>query len=65
MNQAFTPEEQRVEDHYQTTHKYLPEQQRYMVSLPKVAAELELGDSRVQAVNRAKANERSLIRKGS
>ena len=65
MEQTFTPEEQRVESHYQTTHKYLPDQQRYMVSLPKVVARLQLGDSRAQAVNRAKANEKSLIRKGS
>ena len=54
MGQAFTPEEQRVEEHYQATHKYLPDQQSYMVSLPKVVEKLELGDSRQLAVNRAR-----------
>ena len=34
-----------------------------MVKLPKTPGDLQLGDSRTQAINRAKANERSLIRK--
>ena len=33
--------------------------------LPKVVGELELGDSRTQALNRARSNERSLIRKNT
>ena len=59
---AFTPSEQRVEAHYKKTHTYLPEQKRYLVRLPKKEDEAILGESKTQAINRAKANERSLIR---
>ena len=63
LHKAFTPEEQRVEAHYEESHTYLEEEGRYMVKLPKTPGDLQLGDSRTQAINRAKANERSLIRK--
>ena len=63
LHKAFTPEEQRVEAHYEESHTYLEEEGRYMVTLPKTPGDLQLGDSRTQAINRAKANERSLIRK--
>ena len=62
-DKLFTPEELRVEKHYEQTHKYIKERQRYMVSLPKSVSDMQLGESRSQALNRAKANERSLIRK--
>ena len=59
----LTPEEQRVEQHYELTHQYVTEEQRYMVSLPKTLSNLQLGESRSQALFRAQANERSLIKK--
>ena len=59
----LSPEEQRVEDHFQKTHKYLPEEKRYVVSLPKSLGEMSLGESRSRALHRAQANERSLLRK--
>ena len=60
---AFTPTENKVEEHYQQTHQYLPEQKRYLVRLPKTEEKAVLGESKTQAFNRAKANERSLLRK--
>ena len=60
---AFTAEEQRVENHYEQTHKYIQEEKRYQVTLPKTLGELQLGESRSQALHRAKSNERSLIRR--
>ena len=60
----FTPKEIKVEEHYRDNHTYDPDQQRYMVRLPKVENPPSLGESKTQAVNRAHANERSLIRKG-
>ena len=62
-DKAFTPTELKVEDHCKETHSYLKNQKRYMVRLPKKDGDLHLGESKTQAVNRAKANERSLIRK--
>ena len=62
-DKLLTPEESRVEQHYEQTHQYLKEEKRYMVSLPKSLGDMQLGESRSQALNRAKANERSLIRK--
>ena len=64
-SKVFTPEEQKVEGHYNDTHLYLKEEQRYMVRLPRKDGTLQMGESRTQAPNRAKANERFLIRKGS
>ena len=59
----FSPEEIQVEAHFQETHSYDPKLQRYEVKLPKIQDPPALGESRTQAVNRAKANERSLIKK--
>ena len=59
-----TPNEIMVENHYQETHSFDEQQHRYMVRLPKSDAESGLGESKTQALNRARANERSLIRKG-
>ena len=59
-----TPTETKVEQHFSNTHHYDKELQRYVVRLPKVDDPPSLGESRTQAINRAKANERSLIRKG-
>ena len=60
---AFTPSEQKVENHYKETHQYVKEQKRYMVRLPRNDCNSVLGESKTQALNRAKANERSLIKK--
>ena len=62
-DRIFTQEEQQVEDHFNATHTYDREEKRYTVRLPKKNSTLQLGDSRGQALNRAKANERSLLRK--
>ena len=61
--EVFTPEEQRVEQHYKETHVYLPDERRYQVKLPRIISDLQLGDSKTQAVHRARHNERSLMRK--
>ena len=60
----FTAEEKRIEKHYEDTHKYISDEKRYMVTLPRTLGELELGDSRGQALNRDRSNEKSLIRRG-
>ena len=64
LNKLLTPEEQRVEQHYQDNHSFLETEGRYMVKLPRSLNPLELGENRSQAIHRAKANEKSLIRKG-
>ena len=60
---TFSPEEQRVEDHFDHTHEYLKSEGRYRVSLPKTLGDLTLGESRSRALYRAQANERSLLKK--
>ena len=60
---AKTPSEIRVEEHYEQTHSYDSSQKKYMVRLPRSEDKFDLGESRTQALNRARANERSLIRK--
>ena len=62
-DRLFTKEEQQVEDHFNATHSYDREEKRYTIRLPKKNDTLQLGDSRSQALNRAKANEKSLLRK--
>ena len=59
----FTAEEKRVEKEYEDTHRYVEEDKRYMVTLPRTPGQLQLGESRNQALNRAASNERSLIRR--
>ena len=60
----LTAAESRVEEHYASTHKYDPVLKHYTVCLPKVDDPPQLGESRTQAKNRAKANENSLLKKG-
>ena len=62
---TFTPEETRVQDHYNSSHMFIPSVGRYMVSLPKNELDLTLGESRSQALKRFHSNERSLLHKGS
>ena len=59
----FSPEEQRVEEHFTKTHEYLKNEKRYRVSLPKTLGELTLGESRSRALHRAQANEKSLLKR--
>ena len=61
---ALSPEEIKIENHYQQTHTYDAKKKRYTVRLPMSDERSELGESRTQALNRAKANEQSLIKKG-
>ena len=61
---ARTPTEVKVEQHFMKTHHYDARQLKYTVRLPKVEDPPSLGESRTQAINRARANEKSLIRKG-
>ena len=60
----LTAKEVKVEKHYEDNHTYDQGSRRYTVRLPKVENPPLLGESRTQAINRAKANEKSLIRKG-
>ena len=61
---ARTPTELKVEQYFKETHLYDQSQLRYIVKLPRKEDPPSLGESRTQAINRARANERSLIRKG-
>ena len=63
--QALSLSEKAVELHFSTTHRYFPERQRYMVSLPRQEGSLQLGESRAIVARRFLANEASLIRKGN
>ena len=60
----LTAKEVKVEKHYEETHSYDKNSNRYTVKLPKVDNPPPLGESKTQAINRARANEKSLIRKG-
>ena len=62
---AFTPEEKAVQNHYALNHTFIPTAGKYMVTLPKKPDAPSLGESRSQALQRFKDNERSLIRKGT
>ena len=59
-----TQAEQAVEAHYDTNTVYLPQEQRYQVTLPRRTDALALGASRTQAETRFYANERSIKRRG-
>ena len=61
---VLTQEEKMVEDHFEKTHSYDREKKRYTVRLPMKGSVQQLGDSKAQAVNRAKANDKSLKRRG-
>ena len=60
---TFTPEELKVKEHYSKTHMFVPSVGKYMVSLPRKEEAPELGDSRSQALQCFKINERSLLHK--
>ena len=64
-SKALSTSEKAVELHFATTHQYLPERQRYMVSLPRQGGSLKLGESRAIAARRFLSNEASLTRKGT
>ena len=60
---TLSPEEQRVEDHFDQTHEFIKSEKRYRVTLPKTLGNLTLGESRSRALHRAQANEKSLLKK--
>ena len=62
---ALTPEEDIVQEHYNTHHAFLPNAGRYEVTLPRKPNTPSLGESRTQALQRYLSNEKSLMRKGN
>ena len=60
-----TAEEKKVEAHYQDTHAFVPSSGKYEVTLPRNNKHLELGASKEIALQRFRATERSLLRKGN
>ena len=63
--QLLTPEEKKVEEHFDATHTFVQSAGRYMVSLPRREEAVPLGESKTRALSRARANERSLLNKGT
>ena len=61
---TFTAMEAAVQQHYKDTHKFSTPHGRYVVTLPRKATDLQLGDSRRTAISRYVRNEQSLSRKG-
>ena len=64
-SKVFSSMEKAVQLHFSSTHQYLPQKKRYMVSLPRQEGSLQLGESRPIAERRFLSNEASLIRKGN
>ena len=64
-SKALSLSKKAVELHFAATHQYLPQRQRYMVSLPRQGGSLQLGESRAIVARRFISNEASLIRKGN
>ena len=64
IKKIMSPTEEQVEKHFEDTHAYIQSQKRYLVRLPRVNDTITLGESKTMAENRAKSNERSLIKKG-
>ena len=58
----FNPEEVKVQEHYKSTHVFIPTAGKYMVTLPKKELDLE---SRSRALKRFHSNERSLLLRGN
>ena len=63
--EAFTPEEEKVQHHFLNTFNYLPSVCRYRVTLPRKTGIPPLGDSRSQALQRYRSNERAILRKNT
>ena len=61
--QVFSAEEVRVQKHYMSTHRFLPNAGRYEVTLPRKQEAGVLGESKTMAFQRFYLNERSLLRK--
>ena len=64
-SRVFSSREKAVQSHFAATHQYLPQKQRYMVSLPRQEGSLQLGESRPIAEKRFLSNEASLTRGGN
>ena len=54
-----------MQEHYSQTHSFVPTAGKYEVTLPKKPNAPALGESRSQALQHFKANERSLLRTGT
>ena len=63
-NPCLTPEEQVTVDRFNASYQYLSVG-RFQVSLPKRPDAPTIGESRSQAVNCFKANERSIVKRGT
>ena len=64
-SQPLTSLEQQVQAHYASTTEFLTDAGRYQVVLPRKTPEPVLGESRGQALQRFRTNEKSLLRKGT
>ena len=62
---TLTHDEQMVQQHYDSTTTFVPSAGKYMVTLPRKDPAPVLGESRSQALQRFRSNERSLLRKGT
>ena len=62
--QIFSAEEVRVQQHYMSTHRFLPNAGRFEVTLPRKQEAGVLGESRTMALQRFYSNKRSLLKKG-
>ena len=61
----LSPQETAVQKHFLETHHFSPPAGRYVVTLPKRATTLQLGESYLTAKNRFLRNEQALLRKGN
>ena len=63
--QVLTTEEERVQQHYNQTHKFVPNAGRYQVTLPRLVEAGGLGESRTMALQRFFSNEKALLKRGT
>ena len=61
----LSSQEEAVQEHYASSHLFSPPAGRYIVTLPKRATTLQLGESRQRALTRFLRNEQALLRKGN
>ena len=61
--EAFTPEEEQVQQHYDNTVTYSISNSRYKVTLPRRTDVAALGESRSRALLRYHSNEKSILRR--
>ena len=61
--EAFTPEEEQVQQHYTDAVAYSASTSRYKVTLPRRTDVAALGESRTQALYRYHSNEKAILRR--